>query len=50
MKVHEDGYKDLTEEGCTYRALGVLIDGGKWYLHCVKCIVGSFVIFEVEVV
>ena len=30
------------EEGGTYSALGVLFDGGKWYLVCGGCVVGSF--------
>ena len=50
--MHEDGYKDLMEEGGTNSASGVLIDGGKWYLRCVGCVAGSFVggYIEVEVV
>ena len=43
MEVHEDGYKDLMEEGGNYGAWGVLIDGEKWYLQCIRCDVGSFV-------
>ena len=43
VQVHGDGYKDLMEEGDTYGALGVLFNGGKWYLQCVGCAVGSFV-------
>ena len=52
MEVHEDGYKDLMEEGGTYGASGELIDGRKWYLQCVRCVVGSFVggFIEVKVV
>ena len=48
----KDGYKDLMGEGDTYGASGVLIDGGKSYLWCVKCVVGWFVgeFLEVEVV
>ena len=41
--MHEDEYGDFMEEGGIYGALGVLIDGGKWYLQCVGCNVGSFV-------
>ena len=33
MEVHEDGYKDLMEEGSTYGTSGVLIDGGNLYLQ-----------------
>ena len=42
VEVHEDGYKNLIEEGGTYRASGVLFDGGKWNLRCVRSFVGSF--------
>ena len=40
------------EEGVTYGASSVLLDGGKWYLLCVGCDVGSFVegFIEEEVV
>ena len=31
VEVHEDGYKDLIEEGGTYGGSGVLINGRKWY-------------------
>ena len=52
VEAHEDGYKDLMEEDGTYDTSGVLIDGGKWYLQCVWCVVGPFVVgfLEVEVV
>ena len=33
---------DLMKEGGTYGASGVWFDEGKWYLRCVRCIVGSF--------
>ena len=33
----------LMEESSTNGASGVLIDGGKWYLWCVRCDMGSFV-------
>ena len=50
--MHGGGYKDLMEEGGTYSASGMLFDGGKWYLRCVGCVVGSFVggflVVEVE--
>ena len=49
MEMHDDGYKDLTEEGGTHGALGVLIDRGKWYLRCIGCDVGSFVGGFIEV-
>ena len=51
VEVYEDTYKDLMEEGATYSASGVVIDGGKWYLQCINCVVESFVrgILEVEV-
>ena len=41
--MHEEGYNDLMEEDGIYGVSGVLIDGGKWYLQCVGCDVGSFV-------
>ena len=52
MEVHGDGYKDLMEEDGTYSALGVLFDGGKWFLPCVGCAVRLFVggLLIVEVV
>ena len=37
----ENGYKDLMEEDGTYGASVVLMDGGKWYLQCVGCVMGS---------
>ena len=33
----------LMEENGTYSALGVLFNGGKWYLQYVRCVVGLFV-------
>ena len=42
MGVHGDGYKDLMKEDGTYGALGVLFDGGKWYLWCIGCVVTLF--------
>ena len=41
--MHGDGYKNLIEEDGTYGVLGMLFDGGKWYLRCIGCVVGLFV-------
>ena len=40
------------EEGSTYCVSGVLFDGGKWYLWCIRQVVESFVVggFVVKVV
>ena len=43
MEVHGDGYKDLMEKDGTYSTSGVLFDGEKRYLRCVRCFVGLFV-------
>ena len=52
MEGYEDGYRDLMEKGGTYNVSVALNDGGKWYLRCVGCVVGSFVggFIEMEVV
>ena len=52
LEVHEEGYRDLMEKVGTYSAFCELIDGGKWYLVCIVCDVGSFVggFIELEVV
>ena len=52
MELYEHGYKDLMVEGGTYGASGVLIDGGKGYLECIGCVMGSFVggFLEMEMV
>ena len=33
------------EEGGTYVATGVIVDGGKWYFRCFRCGLISFVVF-----
>ena len=43
MEVHGDGYDDLKEEDDIYDMVGVFLDGGKWYLGCVRYVVGLYV-------